>query len=253
MEEDDLFLALQLQEAENFQHYHLPKPKFVPTDRKYEKVSSSSEYECLIERYYQSSSRTDDLADYDAYGYDLEKNSKSGSTKSIWQKEHQKTVLPKISNTMDQYPSLVPDLTPSKRVTKTRWQKEKEAALQAQAATDLIQPREGIDLETAQLLTRMIAMKSCYDINSLIKQNKEAFYFYGQETEAQNCLIKVFKTTARELRKREVYIHGEWRFRYQQNHLNPKKMVKLWCQKEFRNLKRLQRANIPCQEPKAMK
>lgn len=67
-------------------------------------------------------------------------------------------------------------------LAKTRWQKEKEAALQAQAATDLIQPREGIDLETAQLLTRMIAMKSCYDINSLIKQNKEAFYFYGQET-----------------------------------------------------------------------
>lgn len=42
---------------------------------------------------------------------------------------------------------------------------------------------------------------------------------------------------------------GERRFRHQLVHLSPMKMVKLWAEKEIRNLKRLYASQIPCPRP----
>lgn len=41
---------------------------------------------------------------------------------------------------------------------------------------------------------------------------------------------------------REDYIKGEYRFRQREKFVksNPHKMIKIWAEKEFRNLKRLQ-------------
>ena len=42
---------------------------------------------------------------------------------------------------------------------------------------------------------------------------------------------------------------GEYRFRRGYNRKNPRKMVRLWAEKELRNLRRLCAAGIPCPEP----
>lgn len=42
---------------------------------------------------------------------------------------------------------------------------------------------------------------------------------------------------------------GEYRFRRGYNRKNPRKMVRLWAEKELRNLRRLRAAEIPCPEP----
>lgn len=42
---------------------------------------------------------------------------------------------------------------------------------------------------------------------------------------------------------------GEHRFRRGYNRKNPRKMVRLWAEKELRNLRRLHAAGIPCPEP----
>jgi len=62
--------------------------------------------------------------------------------------------------------------------------------------------------------------------------------------------VKIYKTTKVEFRDREKYIEGEWRFRYYEVvKNNPRKMIKIWAEKELRNLKRLKTHGILCPEP----
>jgi RIO kinase 1 len=55
----------------------------------------------------------------------------------------------------------------------------------------------------------------------------------------QEFAIKIFKTSILIFKDRERYVSGEFRFRKGHCKSNPRKMVKLWAEKEVRNLKRL--------------
>lgn len=55
--------------------------------------------------------------------------------------------------------------------------------------------------------------------------------------------IKVFKTSILVFKDRERYVTGEFRFRKGHCKSNPRKMVQLWAEKEFRNLKRLRQTD----------
>ena len=48
---------------------------------------------------------------------------------------------------------------------------------------------------------------------------------------------------------RDRYVSGEFRFRNGYAKSNPRKMVKLWAEKETRNLRRLNAAGLPCPNP----
>lgn len=50
--------------------------------------------------------------------------------------------------------------------------------------------------------------------------------------------IKIYKTSILVFKDRERYVRGEFRFRHGFNKSNPRKMVKMWAEKETRNLKR---------------
>ncbi|KIJ45720.1 hypothetical protein M422DRAFT_125711, partial [Sphaerobolus stellatus SS14] len=58
-----------------------------------------------------------------------------------------------------------------------------------------------------------------------------------------------FKTSILVFKDRDKYVTGERRFRRGYSKHNPRKMVRLWAEKEMRNLKRLVGAGIPCPEP----
>lgn len=62
-------------------------------------------------------------------------------------------------------------------------------------------------------------------------------------------VIKVYKTSILTFKDRDRYVSGEFRFRHGYSKHNPRKMVKVWAEKEMRNLKRLKQAGIPCPEP----
>jgi RIO kinase 1 len=66
----------------------------------------------------------------------------------------------------------------------------------------------------------------------------------------QEFAIKVFKTSILKFKDRERYVSGEFRFRKGHCKSNPRKMVKLWAEKEVRNLKRLQLTNGLIKSPK---
>lgn len=51
--------------------------------------------------------------------------------------------------------------------------------------------------------------------------------------------VKIFKTSILIFKDRERYVSGEFRFRKGHCKGNPRKKVKLWAEKEVRNLKRI--------------
>lgn len=61
--------------------------------------------------------------------------------------------------------------------------------------------------------------------------------------------IKIYKTSILVFKDRDRYVTGEFRFRKGYAKSNPRKMVKLWAEKELRNLKRLWEIGIRCPQP----
>jgi len=61
-------------------------------------------------------------------------------------------------------------------------------------------------------------------------------------------VIKVFKTTLNEFKNREEYIREDSRYAGRITKHNPRKLIKLWAEKETTNLKRMKSAGIPCPE-----
>lgn len=61
--------------------------------------------------------------------------------------------------------------------------------------------------------------------------------------------IKVYKTSIMVFKDRDKYVSGEFRFRQGYSKSNNRAMVKLWAEKEMRNLRRIYAAGIPCPEP----
>jgi RIO kinase 1 len=71
----------------------------------------------------------------------------------------------------------------------------------------------------------------------------------GDLEEGIPLALKIYKTTILVFKDRDRYITGEFRFRHGYSRHNPRKMVKLWAEKEARNLKRLVGCGIRCPRP----
>ena len=54
----------------------------------------------------------------------------------------------------------------------------------------------------------------------------------------EECAVKVFKTTLNEFKTRDRYIKDDHRFRDRFSKQNPRKIIKLWAEKEMCNLSR---------------
>jgi RIO kinase 1 len=84
--------------------------------------------------------------------------------------------------------------------------------------------------------------------------NFETMEPYPEGTPFKEYAIKIFKTSILVFKDRERYVQGEYRFRNGHCKGNPRKMVKLWAEKEVRNLKRLSLVNaIKCPVPHIFK
>lgn len=69
----------------------------------------------------------------------------------------------------------------------------------------------------------------------------------------EGLAVKVYKTSILVFKDRDRYVSGEFRFRRGYARHNPRKMVRLWAEKEMRNLQRLRMAGIPAPLPVAVK
>lgn len=111
-----------------------------------------------------------------------------------------------------------------------------------------------LDPRTRMILLKMINKNVFYEVNGCISTGKEANVYHAMgENSDQHYALKIFKTTILTFKSRDKYVQGEFRFRKGYSKGNPRKMVQVWAEKEFRNLKRLRVAGIPCPEPILLK
>ncbi|KAF8505133.1 RIO1-domain-containing protein [Hysterangium stoloniferum] len=106
-----------------------------------------------------------------------------------------------------------------------------------------------LDPRTRLILFKMIGRGLISEVNGCVSTGKEANVYHAYTPERTHVALKIFKTSILIFKDRDRYVSGERRFRRGYSKHNPKKMVRLWAEKEMRNLKRLVTAGIPCPEP----
>lgn len=106
-----------------------------------------------------------------------------------------------------------------------------------------------LDPRTRMILFKMINRGVVYEINGCISTGKEANVYHAQTEDGSHRAIKIYKTSILVFKDRDRYVTGEFRFRNGYSKHNPRKMVKLWAEKEFRNLKRIYQSDIPVPKP----
>ncbi|XP_062488823.1 serine/threonine-protein kinase RIO3 isoform X2 [Pezoporus occidentalis] len=113
---------------------------------------------------------------------------------------------------------------------------------------------KAVDPKTRLLMYKMINSGMLETITGCISTGKESvvFHAYGGESATEDkvippeCAIKVFKTTLNEFKNRDKYIKDDYRFKDRFGRLNPRKIIRMWAEKEMHNLTRMQNAGIPC-------
>ncbi|KAL8739510.1 MAG: hypothetical protein Q9190_007693 [Brigantiaea leucoxantha] len=116
-----------------------------------------------------------------------------------------------------------------------------------------------LDPRTRTILLQMINRNIVSEVNGCVSTGKEANVYHAlstpQESSSETAVapfhraIKVYKTSILVFKDRDRYVTGEYRFRQGYSKSNNRAMVKVWAEKEMRNLKRIYTAGIPCPEP----
>jgi RIO kinase 1 len=120
-----------------------------------------------------------------------------------------------------------------------------------------------LDPRTRMLLLQILNRNIVSEINGVISTGKEANVYHAVTTPSDpsgeapvaplHRAIKVYKTSIMVFKDREKYVAGEFRFKQGYNKSSNRAMVKVWAEKEFRNLRRIHAAGIPCPEPVYLK
>lgn len=114
-----------------------------------------------------------------------------------------------------------------------------------------------LDPRTRMILLQLINRSILHSINGVLSTGKEANVYHAladppQDSSSSSPLhraVKVYKTSILVFKDRDRYVSGEFRFRHGYNKSNNRSMVKVWAEKEMRNLKRIWASGIPCPEP----
>ncbi|GBG32006.1 Serine/threonine-protein kinase RIO1 [Hondaea fermentalgiana] len=130
-----------------------------------------------------------------------------------------------------------------------RGERKQQGQNRHQGRDDRSTTEQVMDPRTRLILFKMLSRGTFEEINGCISTGKEANVYHARTKESKDLAVKVFKTSILVFKDRDKYVSGEHRFRGGYGRSNPRKMVKLWAEKELRNLKRLHTCGIPCPEP----
>ena len=112
-----------------------------------------------------------------------------------------------------------------------------------------------LDPRTRMALFKMLNQGLLTEINGCISTGKEANVYHAlgtgnrEYTTSQELAVKIFKTSILVFKDRDKYVSGDYRFRNGYSRHNPRKMVKMWAEKEFRNLTRLTQVSFRLAKP----
>ncbi|VDM37679.1 unnamed protein product [Toxocara canis] len=114
---------------------------------------------------------------------------------------------------------------------------------------------QSMDAATRMILYRWINSGELFDrIEGVIATGKESVVLHAA-TRADSVLnleeahyaIKVYKMTLTEFKNRSEYVQNDYRFK------NPRRVLRVWAEKEFMNLHRMVRAGLKCPQPIRLK
>ncbi|KAJ6585026.1 RIO1 family-domain-containing protein [Mycena capillaripes] len=106
-----------------------------------------------------------------------------------------------------------------------------------------------LDPRTRTILLKMVGRGVIDEVNGCVSTGKEANVYHALTPDKTHLALKIYKTSILVFKDRDKYVSGEHRFRRGYSRHNPRKMVRLWAEKEMRNLKRLRAAGIRSPEP----
>ncbi|KAJ1479697.1 RIO1 family-domain-containing protein, partial [Baffinella frigidus] len=129
--------------------------------------------------------------------------------------------------------------------------------------------RQVLDPKTVEILEKLVKNGFLSALHGCISTGKEANVYHAFSSPTIDAkaacfgpqkrvggigevAIKVFKTSILVFKDRDKYISGDFRFRKGYSK-NPRKMVKMWAEKEFRNLNRLYTSGVRCPRPLLIK
>jgi len=129
---------------------------------------------------------------------------------------------------------------------------------------------KAVDENTRIILQKVINVELVESYGGIVAAGKEAIVIHAtggtlapyqadkrisilSETVPAEMAVKVFKTTLNEFKARDRYIKDDYRFKDRFKKMNPRKMIRMWCEKELFNLKLLRDAGILCPEPVCIK
>ncbi|XP_023663201.1 serine/threonine-protein kinase RIO3 [Paramormyrops kingsleyae] len=113
---------------------------------------------------------------------------------------------------------------------------------------------QAVDPKTRLLMYKMVNAGILENINGCISTGKESVVFHAdggsleEKAVPTECVLKVFKTTLNEFKNRDKYIKDDYRFKDRFSKLNPRKIIRMWAEKEMHNLARMKKAGILCPE-----
>lgn len=113
-----------------------------------------------------------------------------------------------------------------------------------------------LDPRTLRFLGKIFNSDLMSRINGCISTGKEANVYHGTHDDPENNIefaVKIFKTSILVFKDRKRYVDGDFRLRNSKDQGNPRKMVKIWAEKEFRNLNRIYQSQVPCPKPYVIK
>lgn len=119
-----------------------------------------------------------------------------------------------------------------------------------------------LDPRTMRFLKSLMTRGVISEFNGCLSTGKEANVYHAfagdstdsnegeSQEEKKELAIKIYKTSILVFKDRERYVDGEFRFRNSRSQHNPRKMIKIWAEKEFRNLRRIHQSGvIPAPKP----
>ncbi|RWS03660.1 serine/threonine-protein kinase RIO1-like protein [Dinothrombium tinctorium] len=110
-----------------------------------------------------------------------------------------------------------------------------------------------LDPRTRMILFKLLNKQIIDEINGCISTGKEANVYHATGNDGIEKAIKIYKTSILTFKDRDKYVTGEFRFRHGYCRHNPRKMVRTWAEKEFRNLSRIHQSGIHCPQPFLLK
>ncbi|GAA5881134.1 hypothetical protein JCM16303_004810 [Sporobolomyces ruberrimus] len=101
-----------------------------------------------------------------------------------------------------------------------------------------------LDPRTRLIIFKMLGRGLIERVDGCVSTGKEANVYHAVSPEGRHFALKIYKTSILVFKDRDRYVTGEFRFKNGYARSNPRKMVRLWAEKELRNLRRMRTAGL---------